>query len=231
MTQTICTECGYINEKVNLYCDECGFKLSPTKSDSKVESESKPVQEVVESIIEIKPPIVEEEKKKEVAVTEEIVAEVVELTEESTPEAQPKKPSPMTVLDAEEPEPVPHKKKISPPTVLEAPLVVLLHEETGTKFELPIGEKEIYIGKENEELRVHVDVAELPNSDIVSRVQATILAEKDGFYLEDAGSLNGTHLNDEEIKAGARYRKLLKNGDKISFGKNRKMHLIFTIEG
>jgi hypothetical protein len=42
--------------------------------------------------------------------------------------------------------------------------------------------------------------------------------------------MNGTELNGEALKTGARFRKQLQPGDIISMGKLRKLELMFDIE-
>jgi pSer/pThr/pTyr-binding forkhead associated (FHA) protein len=61
-----------------------------------------------------------------------------------------------------------------------------------------------------------------PNSDIfldditVSRRHAEVVRREDGYYVRDAGSLNGTYLNRERIDEAP-----LANGDELQIGKFR----------
>jgi hypothetical protein len=155
--------------------------------------------------------------------------------EEPEPQAEaeePEEPEPepvvtATVLDFEEPE----LPLTAPPMAIEQ-VAFLLHNESGTRFEIKFSSEQpqIYIGKINEEMPVQVDLSQLPDADIVSRVHAAIHQEDGEFYLEDAGSLNGTSLNGEEVKPGARFRKHLHTGDIITLGRNRKVHLTFETQ-
>ncbi|MDB9434719.1 FHA domain-containing protein [Microcystis aeruginosa] len=103
----------------------------------------------------------------------------------------------------------------------------LLHEETGTLLEISGRKNLFYLGKVNPKVTVDLNLSHLPNAEIVSRVHAIIYVEEDGFYLEDAGSLNGTYLNGENLQSG---RKKLKSGDRITLGYYRAINLLFEIE-
>ena len=115
----------------------------------------------------------------------------------------------------------------SSPTVLQLSQAALVHKKTDTRFELPTTKNTVYIGRPNEELPVQVDLSDLEDADIISRVHAAIHVEDDKFFLEDAGSANGTWLNGEKLKPGIRFRKLLKSGDEIAFGKKQSIKLTF----
>ena len=120
----------------------------------------------------------------------------------------------------------------APATTLDIrePILTLIHNESGQKFILPSNAETIYIGRLNEDIPVDVDLSKLPNADVVSRVHCSIHNDFQGYYIEDAGSINGTFLNNEEIKTGARYRKELKSGDLITLGRNRQVKLTFKVE-
>ncbi len=105
----------------------------------------------------------------------------------------------------------------------------IIHEKSQTRFNFPVGKSFLYIGKVNEHIPIQIELSALPDADIVSRVHGVIHVEEDGYYLEDAGSLNGTAINDQFIKPGTRFRQKLQSGDLITFGKNRKVKLRFYI--
>lgn len=107
------------------------------------------------------------------------------------------------------------------------PTAVLLHEETETVWVIPEGKKRVYLGKPNPKVEIDFDLSALPDSDIISRVHAAIDVEDDGFYLEDAGSLNGTAVNGDVLKGR---RRKLRSGDMITFGHYRPVNLFFEIE-
>jgi hypothetical protein len=124
----------------------------------------------------------------------------------------------------------PNPKPVSTPTTLELPQAALVHSETGTRFEIPPGEETVYIGRVNEELPVQIDLSNLPDADVVSRVHAVIHCEEEVYYLEDAGSANGTWLNGEELQPGTRFRRQLKAGDTITLGRHHKINFNFELE-
>ncbi len=104
----------------------------------------------------------------------------------------------------------------------------LHHVQTGQNLELPQGLKVIYLGRPNEEIPPDIDVSDLPNSEIVSRIHADIRLEEDGhYYLEDMGSANGTYVNGEQLRQGNRHR--LTPGDRFSLGKEDKVTFVFSV--
>jgi pSer/pThr/pTyr-binding forkhead associated (FHA) protein len=121
-----------------------------------------------------------------------------------------------------------HASPVSPPSFPHSK-AVLIHEKTQTRFELSQDKQFIYIGKANEHITIQVDLSDLPNAHIVSRVHCVIHADEGDYYLEDAGSLNGTAINGESLKPGTRFRQQLKSGDLIILGKNRTIKLRFEI--
>lgn len=134
--------------------------------------------------------------------------------------------NPGTVLDMpDEPEPAPPEPK--PPTAW-------LISEIGDRFELPMLPI-LYLGKPNDEIPIQVDLSKLAESEIISRVHAVIHRvsredQPEAYYLEDAGSLNGTSLNGEPLQAGTRHRKLLQPGDTITLGRKRQINFRFQLE-
>lgn len=136
--------------------------------------------------------------------------------------------NPGTVLDMpDEPEPEPAPPEPKPP-------IAWLISETGDRFELPMLPI-LYLGKPNDEIPVQVDLSRVAESEIISRVHAVIHRinrdeQPEAFYLEDAGSLNGTILNGEPLQAGTRHRKLLKPGDTITLGRKRQINFRFQVE-
>lgn len=101
----------------------------------------------------------------------------------------------------------------------------LFHTQTNTSFEIPPNYPIIRIGKPNEQVPIDVDVLDLPDADIVSRVHAEIIVEENTYYLIDIGSSNGTYLNDNKLENHTRYP--LNLGDKIDLGNENKVTFIF----
>lgn len=143
----------------------------------------------------------------------------------ATPASAPSRPTVPTRLP-----PRPAKTPVATATRLQLTRAFLVHTGSGERFELPTDQPAAFIGKPNEEFPPDVDVSGLVGADIVSRVHALVREEKGSFYLEDAGSSNGTFLNGALIQPGARFRKLLGNGDTISLGKGTQISLRFELE-
>lgn len=123
--------------------------------------------------------------------------------------------------------------EVNPPSVSSVSAsqhrAILTHEKTKTSFELPTDKPFIYIGKVNEHIPIQVELSKLPNAHIVSRVHGVIHVDNGDYYLEDAGSLNGTAINNEPLKPGTRFRQKLRSGDLITLGKNRQIKLRFEV--
>lgn len=134
-----------------------------------------------------------------------------------------------TRLEFDEPE-IDNTPLKSSATTLELPQAVLIDSETGDRFELPTAEKAIHIGRLNDEFPIHVDLSNITHADLISRIHASIHLENDLYYLEDAGSANGTWLNGEAIKPGTRFRQQLHHGDTIAFGRNQTVKLTLELD-
>jgi pSer/pThr/pTyr-binding forkhead associated (FHA) protein len=86
-------------------------------------------------------------------------------------------------------------------------LIVRAGAQTGAKF--PLAEETTRLGR-------HPD-SEISLDDItVSRRHAQIERTPDGYVVSDAGSLNGTYVNQERVD-----RMLLRHGDELQIGKFR----------
>ena len=135
-----------------------------------------------------------------------------------------------TRLELDEP---PIQEMVSPATTLqlpELPKAVLIDRQTEEKIILPAEEKTVYVGRLNDEFPVQVDLSNIDDADLISRVHAAIHHERDNYYLEDAGSANGTWLNEEQIQPGIRFRQQLNSGDTIAFGRNQTIKFTFNLE-
>jgi hypothetical protein len=115
-------------------------------------------------------------------------------------------------------------------TFLQKPAAYLIHLATGEHLEIPLDRMISYIGKPNEDIPPDIDIAHLPDTDIVSRIHAAIHVQGLRFFLEDAGSSNGTYLNGELLKAGARYRRPLTPGDTVTLGRGSKVAFTFDLK-
>ena len=234
-----CPQCGHENQIGSLYCDECGEELKMSTSSSEEDETSFSEESFAEASSseaafdeeqdETSLPQEEDTIESESTETEEFESVSTEMEEtEQSPSSLPVGAA--TRLELDEP---PIEKIVSPATTLELPelpTAVLTNQETGEKFTLPSGEQTIYIGRLNDEFPIQVDLSGLPNSDLISRVHAAIHLENEVYYLEDAGSANGTWLNETKIEPGIRFRQQLNPGDTIAFGRNQTVKLTFDLE-
>ncbi len=114
-----------------------------------------------------------------------------------------------------------------PPPAIEQPLVSrqLLHLQTNTILEILPHLQVIHVGKPNETIAPDIDVSSFPCAEVVSRIHANIQVEDDLYYIEDAGSANGTYINHNVLAKGNRH--LLRDGDRIGLGKGDLVTFIF----
>jgi pSer/pThr/pTyr-binding forkhead associated (FHA) protein len=101
----------------------------------------------------------------------------------------------------------------------------LFHVQTDTSFALLPTLTTIRIGKPKNQFLGDINVSDLPNANFVSRLHAEIEIEKNIYYLVDAGSSNGTFLNNIRLEEKKRYR--LNLGDKIDLGPGSKVTFLF----
>ncbi len=238
----ICASCGHENQEDASYCDECGEELTTNTSSSvedSVEESTIPAEEPAAEVSSSE--VASDEAEVDIAlqseaesVLESVSAETEESesieTEEPEQSTPPLPIGTATRLEIDEP---PIQKIVSPATTLELPelpTAVLIDQETGEKFILPSEEKTAYIGRLNEEFPIQVDLSAIPNADLISRVHAAIHLENEVYYLEDAGSANGTWLNETELQSGTRFRQQLNPGDTIAFGRNQTVKFTFDLE-
>ncbi len=104
----------------------------------------------------------------------------------------------------------------------------LLHVQTNTSFELPPNFAIVHIGKPNDQSPPDIDVTNLPDADIISRIHAQIQVEGSNYFIQDLGSSNGTFLNNVKLEPRTPYQ--LKLGDKIDLGQGAKVTFIFQIQ-
>jgi pSer/pThr/pTyr-binding forkhead associated (FHA) protein len=103
----------------------------------------------------------------------------------------------------------------------------LLHVQTNTYIDLPLNLSVIHIGKPNNRIPPDIDVSNLPNSDVVSRIHAHILVQGNTYIIEDLGSANGTYLNESLLQPLTQHK--LKLGDRIDFGKENQVTFLFQL--
>jgi MFS family permease len=117
--------------------------------------------------------------------------------------------------------------QLASPTILQLQTAQLIHASTHTAINLPAALSVIHIGKPNDRIPPDVDVSEFPGAEVVSRIHADIRVEGDNYYLQDAGSANGTYLNNYPLLPGNWYK--LRPGDRISLGKGQLVKFLFQL--
>lgn len=103
----------------------------------------------------------------------------------------------------------------------------LLHVQTNTYIDLPLNLSVIHIGKQNDRIPPDIDVSNLPDSDVVSRIHAHILVQRNTYLIEDLGSANGTYLNESLLRPLTQYQ--LKLGNRIDLGKENQVTFLFQL--
>jgi pSer/pThr/pTyr-binding forkhead associated (FHA) protein len=115
-------------------------------------------------------------------------------------------------------------------TVRQQTQAVLVHIGTDQRLKVPLGKSAVYIGRPNEKHPPEIDVSSLPFVNIVSRVHAILKTKGRSYFLEDAGSSNGTYLNGESVDPGSPPGFPLKPGDVICLGQDNKVCFRFELE-
>ncbi|MFN7351274.1 MAG: FHA domain-containing protein [Dolichospermum sp.] len=131
-----------------------------------------------------------------------------------------------------DPPTIPEVAPAAPPakvsnTQLQQVVARLFHVQANQEIELPQNLSVIHIGKPNDRIPPDIDVSGFANSEIVSRIHADIRIEGDACYIEDAGSSNGTYINNLPLLPGNRHR--LRPGDRISLGKGDLVTFLFQL--
>jgi pSer/pThr/pTyr-binding forkhead associated (FHA) protein len=112
-------------------------------------------------------------------------------------------------------------------TQLQQVVAALFYVQANQEIELPQNLSVVHIGKPNDRIPPDIDVSGFANSEIVSRIHANIRIEGDACYIEDAGSSNGTYINNLPLLPGNRHR--LRPGDRISLGKGDLVTFLFQL--
>ncbi len=247
----ICNSCGHDNQDDAVFCDECGEELTTNtlsteeKAMISEESSAEATSDEAEFDHDSSAEATSDEAEFDHDSSAEATNDEAEFDHDSSAEAtsdeaefdekeeEPPSSLPInaaTTLELDEP---PIQEMVSPATTLEIPELpqpILINQETEEKIILPSEEKIAYIGRLNDEFTVQVDLSNIERADLISRVHAAIHCENEVYYLEDAGSTNGTWLNEKQIQPGTRFRQELNSGDTIAFGRNQTIKFTFDLE-
>jgi MFS family permease len=113
------------------------------------------------------------------------------------------------------------------PTILQHPTPRLIHMQTNQIIELPEEFDVITIGKRNGKIPVDIDVSDLPNSQVISRIHAQIKFDGNDYYIQDLKSSNGIFINKYPTLPGVWYK--LKSGLCFSLGRKNMVTFMFDI--
>jgi pSer/pThr/pTyr-binding forkhead associated (FHA) protein len=209
-----CPQCGGSILSNATFCGQCGFILNENSLETITEESN---NENVE--MEVKSSLETPESEENINTTpfleinlEKEVEEIKETNEEAETETHP-------ILAKNTPN--------YEATQLQVQKPILINIQTDKILELPEEVQVIHIGKENDHIPPDLDLSGFPDSQFVSRIHAEIRVEGNSFYIEDVGSSNGTYINHIPLPQGNRH--LLKNGDRIAFGKEDKVSFLFKI--
>ncbi|NEP15552.1 MAG: FHA domain-containing protein [Leptolyngbya sp. SIO4C1] len=229
-----CPHCGATIQSDASFCGQCGADLR-THSHQAADASPPPESPAVpESIAAEEPSEAKLSSPERVPLSVAAAATAVESPSSAEPAAQPArsaKPAasempagdvPASEVSASE---VSASEVFAPQTQLQRSAARLLHVQTDAILELPQQLSLVRIGKPNERIPPDLDISGFPDSEIVSRVHASIRVEGDLYYIEDVGSSNGTYINNLPLPSGNRHR--LRPGDRIALGKGDKVSFIF----
>ncbi|ESA36780.1 fha domain-containing protein [Leptolyngbya sp. Heron Island J] len=242
-----CSNCGATAQADASFCGQCGHSLANQPAAAPVSNSSLPEPQVLEPepVTAAVPPVPVSAESSSApaepsAALAEPSSEPIELDPLVSldpllvvpPPPLPDDPIPANIPTAvdiytEPPITQPAANAIAPQTQIQSLTAKLLHVQTDTPVELPIGLDVVHIGKPNDRIPPDIDVSGFPESEIVSRVHANIRIEGDVYYIEDVGSSNGTYINNLPLAAGNRHR--LRPGDRIALGKGDKVSFIFQL--
>jgi MFS transporter, ACDE family, multidrug resistance protein len=113
------------------------------------------------------------------------------------------------------------------PTILQQPVAQLLHIQTRNIIELPEHFEVINIGKSSANAPLEVNLANLPNTEVVSRIHAQIRFDGEEYYIQDMGSANGTYINKYPLLPGIWYK--LKPDLGFSLGRRNQVSFVFQL--
>ena len=226
-----CPNCGAAVQPDASFCGQCGYRLAAQP----VPDASPPIPDISE-VPDSPPPPLPVDSSSSLVEPDPLVA--LDPLAGAPPPPLPADPVPAnipTAVDIYSEPPASESPMASSPVVdiaapqtqIQSLTARLLHVQTDTLVELPVGLDLLHIGKPNDRIPPDIDISGFPESEIVSRVHANIRIEGDVYYIEDVGSSNGTYVNNLPLAAGNRHR--LRPGDRIALGKGDKVSFIFQL--
>ena len=228
-----CSNCGAAVQADASFCGQCGHSLANQPAAVGEGAASPPASIPAEPVVptaDTPPAPIRVESSPELIEPDPLV--LPDPLPVAPPPPLPADPVPENIPTAvdiysEPPITQPSANAMAPQTQIQSLTARLLHVQTDTIVELPIGLELLHIGKPNDRVPPDIDVSGFPESEIVSRVHANIRIEGDVYYIEDVGSSNGTYVNNLPLAAGNRHR--LRPGDRIALGKGDKVSFIFQL--
>ena len=248
---TACFNCGATVQADAAFCGQCGVDLRSKGSEEHSHKPEQPDASVLATVVSgpVEPPDAAETSEAPVEATvvssdslpdlepiepvepEPIASEpsvASEEEEEKSPSSAVSAPAPSIEEEQEKEEASPASSSVYPAsTQLQQQSVILLHIRTNTQIELPANLPIIHVGKPNDRVPPDIDVSGFPDAEVVSRIHADIRVEGDSYYIEDAGSSNGTYINNTPLPKGNRH--CLRQGDRVSLGKGDLVSFLFKV--
>lgn len=226
-----CPNCGASIQLGAQFCGQCGFSL--TDDQHKVELDERMAINAEQSESDAgsnNPLVFPDLQPPDPLMMPDLMPQIPESVVE--PKADPSQAN--ELLNFEDPDsapPLPVYPEAAEPgnprTQLQQQTVQLVHIQTNAAIDLPPTLDLIHMGKPNNRMPPDIDVSSFPNAQVVSRVHADIRIEGGHYFIEDAGSSNGTYINNVPLLPGNQHR--LRSGDRIALGKGNLVTFLFQI--
>ncbi len=97
------------------------------------------------------------------------------------------------------------------------PPVLRLIEPQGARWEFPLHDGTVTVGRPGGAVPVELDVAFYDPEGFVSRNHARLIAQQRRYYIADLNSANGTYVNDERLAPNV--LRALRDGDRVRLGR------------
>lgn len=231
MIPIICSTCGYSNQEDSKFCTLCGHNLTSLQNNFELSQSSE--KEGKEDMV-----FPEDKSVTEINSEDNYLQYLINHGDELPEESKENDDDVPTVANwniATEIDTTIDEDSFGSRTVLDVRVstsdnkknLALIHPETDQKFILMEDKKTFYCGRYNDDFFVDIDFSDLPHSDIVSRVHFILHIDSDDYFLEDAGSSNGTFVNGQIVRSGHIHRQKITIGDEIILGRNTQLKLIF----